>query len=74
MKIYIKPNGCFVIRRYYSHKSLVHKYITKMIKIGYCLFGPFLILGEQRAPLSSREAERQWGEESRKPYALKHVP
>lgn len=28
MKVYIKLNGCFVIRIYYSHKSLAHKYIT----------------------------------------------
>lgn len=44
-----------------------------MIKIGYCLFGPFLILGEQMAPLSSHEAERQWGGKNQKPYVLKHV-
>lgn len=43
-----------------------------MIKIGYCLFGPFLILGEQMAPLSSHEADRQWGEN---PEALRaYVP
>lgn len=28
MKVYIKLNSCFVIRRHYSHKSLAHKYIT----------------------------------------------
>lgn len=43
-----------------------------MIKIGYCLFGSFLILGEQMAPLSSHEAERWYGEKNqKKPYALK---
>lgn len=28
MKVYIKLNGCFVIRRYYFYKFLVYKYIV----------------------------------------------
>lgn len=45
-----------------------------MVKIGCCLFGPFIILGEQMITLSSHGAEKMVGREKPKALCTENAP